>query len=574
MPAVRPPAGKERRRPGPSPALRGAVHAPCGIAQARPRPSRPAGRAAERRGSGYAGAQRRPGSRDGRRPPAPPAVPARIPAARPRSLQDELTCPVCLEYFNDHVLVAECGHNFCRACVTQCWEDIGRRLCCPQCREPVPQRLFRPNRSLGNIVHIVRQLGLPPGPAEPPPGPPPPAPPLPAAASPARRGRPRCRRHGEPLRLYCVQDRRAVCVVCHLSRGANRTHNCAACEEAAHAAEEVPQEHLSSLRKGREEAKAERERQSEDLLKQTEVERQKIVAECKELRGFLEEKEQLLLSRLEELDRDIVKRRDESVSRLSEEIAQLDKLLGEQGGENGPGNQSGQGVAPAGSSFESWMFCKPEAGFTELEKKLKSFSQKSAVLKEVLLEFKENLRFELENDTGDLSLDPDTANPYLVLSEDKRSVRLRSAPQELPANPKRFDYSFCVLAAEGFIAGRHYWEVEVGDGESWVLGAARESVRRKEKIDFAPEEGIWAVGLNWKGKNWDQYQAFTSPETPLSLCERPRKIGVYLDYEGGWVAFYNADNMAPIFTFTAAFTEKIFPFFWLFYVGSSLSLCN
>ncbi|EOB02161.1 Tripartite motif-containing protein 15 [Anas platyrhynchos] len=214
---------------------------------------------------------------------------------------------------------------------------------------------------------------------------------------------------------------------------------------------EVPQEHLSSLRKGREEAKAERERQSEDLLKQTEVERQKIVAECKELRGFLEEKEQLLLSRLEELDRDIVKRRDESVSRLSEEIAQLDKLLGEQGGENGPGNQSGQVVTTAGSSFESWMFCKPEAGFAELEKKLKSFSQKSAVLKEVLLEFKENLRFELENDTGDLSLDPDTANPYLVLSEDKRSVRLRSAPQELPANPKRFDYSFCVLAAEGFV---------------------------------------------------------------------------------------------------------------------------
>ncbi|XP_014816623.1 PREDICTED: tripartite motif-containing protein 15, partial [Calidris pugnax] len=233
-----------------------------------------------------------------------------------------------------------------------------------------------------------------------------------------------------------------------------------------------------------------------------------------------------------------------------------------------------QAVAPAGSSLESWMFCKPEGGFAELEKKLKSFSQKSAVLKEVLLEFKENLRFELENDTGELSLDPETANPYLVLSEDRRSVRLRGAPQEVPANPKRFDYAFCVLGAEGFLGGRHYWEVEVGDGESWVLGAARESVRRKEKVDFAPEEGIWAVGLNWRGKSWEQYQAFTSPETPLSLCERPRKIGVYLDYEGGWVAFYNAENMAPIFTFTAAFSERIFPFFWLFYVGSSLSLCN
>ncbi|NXO24002.1 A33 protein, partial [Cisticola juncidis] len=159
----------------------------------------------------------------------------------------------------------------------------------------------------------------------------------------------------------------------------------------------------------------------------------------------------------------------------------------------------------------------------------------------------------------ELSLDPDTANPYLALSEDKRSVRLRGAPQDLPAHPKRFDCSFCVLAREGFTCGRHYWEVQVGDGDSWVLGAARESVPRKEKIQFAPEEGIWAVGLTWKGKNRAQYLAFTSPETPLALSERPRRVGVYLDYEGGWVAFYNAENMSPIFTFTAAFSQRVFP---------------
>ncbi|XP_064900179.1 E3 ubiquitin-protein ligase TRIM7 [Columba livia] len=498
-------------------------------------------------------------------PPAPPAVPP-APCTAARSLQDELTCPVCLEYFNDPVLVAECGHNFCRACVTQCWEDSARRLCCPQCREPVPQRLFRPNRSLGNIVHIVRQLGLPQGLAEAPPGPPAPSPPLPAAVPP---GPPRCPRHGEPLRLFCVQDRRAVCVVCHLSRE-HRAHTVLPAEEAAHAAEEVPQEQLSFMRKGCEEAKAERERRSEALLKQTEQEREKVVSECRELRAFLEEKEQVLLGRLEQLQREVTRRRDEALERLLDQMAQLDKLL-QQSQDGGTAAADSAVVAPVGGS---WILAQPDSGFSDLEKKLKSFAQKSSVLKEVLLEFKENLRFELENDTGDLSLDPETANPYLVLSEDKRSVRLRGAPQDLPPNPKRFDFSFSVLASEGFSSGRHYWEVEVGDGESWVLGAARESVRRKEKIDFAPEEGIWAIGLNWKGKNWDQYQAFTSPETPLSLCERPRKIGVYLDYEGGWVAFYNADNMAPIFTFTAAFSERVFPFFWLFYVGSSLSLCN
>uniref|UniRef100_A0A8C9FQR8 RING-type domain-containing protein n=1 Tax=Pavo cristatus TaxID=9049 RepID=A0A8C9FQR8_PAVCR len=41
--------------------------------------------------------------------------PPRAPRPHP-TLQDELTCPVCLEYFTDPVLVAECGHNFCRAC--------------------------------------------------------------------------------------------------------------------------------------------------------------------------------------------------------------------------------------------------------------------------------------------------------------------------------------------------------------------------------------------------------------------------------------------------------------------------
>ncbi|XP_074873240.1 E3 ubiquitin-protein ligase TRIM7-like isoform X2 [Carettochelys insculpta] len=486
-----------------------------------------------------------------------PGAGAAAAAEAARRLREELTCPVCLDYLRDPVTVAECGHNFCRACVARCWEEAPPRLGCPQCREPPPpHRLLRPNRPLANIVEIVRGGGGA-------------APGVGVGVGPGL-----CERHGEPLRLFCLQDRRPVCLVCPLA-WEHRAHRVVPLDEAGRGYQEAPQEHLAGLRKDREEARANEEKKSEELLKQTEAERQKILAECQELRGFLEEKEKFLLSRLEALDGDIVQRRDESVFKLSEEISHIDKLITEKGVEAGqqPASQSPQGGGSSGIS-ENWAFPKPTPGFAELEKRLRSFSQKSAVLKEVLLEFKENLRFELENDTADITLDPDTANPYLMLSEDKRSVRLRSAPQDVPASPKRFDFSFSVLGAEGFTTGRHYWEVEVGDGDSWALGAARESVRRKEKIEFTPEEGIWAVGLNWKGKNWDQYQAFTSPETPLALGERPRKIGVYLDYEGGWVAFYNADNMAPIFTFTAAFSEKIFPFLWLFYVGSSLTLCS
>ncbi|XP_030398538.1 uncharacterized protein LOC115639721 isoform X5 [Gopherus evgoodei] len=94
---------------------------------------------------------------------------------------------------------------------------------------------------------------------------------------------------------------------------------------------EVPQKYLAPLGKEGEAAKAEEERQSEELLKQTAAERQKIVGEWQELRGCLEEQEQRLLARLEELERAIVQRRDEGVCSLSWEIS----LLSERGGEKG-----------------------------------------------------------------------------------------------------------------------------------------------------------------------------------------------------------------------------------------------
>ncbi|KAM9114115.1 E3 ubiquitin-protein ligase TRIM7-like [Pangshura tecta] len=122
------------------------------------------------------------------------------------------------------------------------------------------------------------------------------------------------------------------------------------------------------------------------VKKQRAAERQKIIWAWQELRGFLEEQEQRLLTRLEELERAIVQRRDEGVCSLSWQIS----LLSERGGEKGqqPLSQPPQGAGNTGDSREDGTFWKPEPSFVELEKRLSDFSLQSAMLQEVLLGFK------------------------------------------------------------------------------------------------------------------------------------------------------------------------------------------
>uniref|UniRef100_A0A8C0H1M8 Zinc finger protein RFP-like n=1 Tax=Chelonoidis abingdonii TaxID=106734 RepID=A0A8C0H1M8_CHEAB len=396
------------------------------------------------------------------------------------SLREEATCPICLEYFKDPVII-ECGHNFCRACIAQCWEGSDTAASCPQCRETVQQRNLRPNRQLANVVEIAKRLNL--------------------QAAKEAGGERVCGEHKETLKLFCEEDQTSICLVCHLSR-AHRAHRVVPLEEAAQEYKERIQAHLKTLRKEREKVlglKATEE-------KQTQTERQKIVSEFQRLRQFLEEQERLLLAQLEKLDEEIVRIQNENVSKLSKQISHLGELIME---------MEGKCQKPA-SEFLQVRLNGIEIS-PELEERVSDFSQKTIVLLEILGKFKAHV-----------TLDPDTAHPNLVLSEDRKSVRWEDTEQDLPDNPERFDYWECVLGCEGFTSGRHCWEVEVGGEEGWAVGVARESVGRKGGISHSPEGGIWAVE-RWGG----QFRALTSPETPLPLSRVPSRIRVCLDCDRG-----------------------------------------
>nr|XP_032630233.1 zinc finger protein RFP-like [Chelonoidis abingdonii] len=471
------------------------------------------------------------------------------------SLQEEATCPVCLEYFTEPVSV-ECGHNFCRACISQCWEGSDSAACCPQCRETVQQRNLRPNRQLANVLEIAKQLSL--------------------QAAKGAGGDGVCGEHQEALKLFCEEDQTPICVICRESR-AHRAHRVVPIEEAAQEYKEKIQAHLKTLREEREKLlgfQVTGEKRSQEYLKQTETERQKIVSEFQELQQFLEAQERLLLAQLEKLDEEILKIQNENITKLSEEISHLSELISEPEGKcQKPASEFLQDVRSTLSRYEKEKFQQPRKISPELEERVSNFSEKTFVVSETLRKFKDTLETRTEEFLGayrqvTVTLDPETALPKLILSEDQKHVRYGDIWQQLPDNPERFDSWSCVLGCEGFTSGRHCWEVEVGDGQCWAVGVARESVGRKGGISRSPEGGIWAV------ERLDQFQALTSPVTPLPLSRVPSRIRVCLDCDRGQVTFIDAGDEAPIFTFPPGSVPggRIRPWFWV-WEGSRLRLC-
>lgn len=124
-------------------------------------------------------------------------------------------------------------------------------------------------------------------------------------------------------------------------------------------------------------------------------------------------------------------------------------------------------------------------------------------------------------------------------------------------DPERFDSSVAVLSSKGFTSGKWYWEVEVAKKTKWTVGVVRESIIRKGSCPLTPEQGFWLLRL----RNETDLKALDLPSCNVKLINNLDKVGIYLDYEGGQVSFYNAKTMTHIYTFSSTFMEKLYPYF-------------
>ncbi|XP_073467000.1 E3 ubiquitin/ISG15 ligase TRIM25-like [Aquarana catesbeiana] len=168
---------------------------------------------------------------------------------------------------------------------------------------------------------------------------------------------------------------------------------------------------------------------------------------------------------------------------------------------------------------------------------------------------------------ADIFLDVNTAGVGLQISDDGRTA-IRSPDQNVPETPNRFQCNQ-VMSIQSFSSGRHYWEVDVGGSAYWTVGLCYPTMDRKGC-------NLW-IGSN--KKSWGFERIGNNQHSAVHDNDRIRlpgnvssnRIRIDLDYEAGWISFY--DMCIPIrhlHTFTAIFTEPLHAGLWL--GGGSLKI--
>ncbi|XP_038672652.1 zinc-binding protein A33-like isoform X2 [Scyliorhinus canicula] len=443
-----------------------------------------------------------------------------------QSLAEEAICPICLDFFTDPVSL-ECGHNFCRSCITQCWEK--ERNSCPECRMKLTEGSLRASRVLASLAEKARKLKL---------------------NQKEKESKLHCKDHQEELKLFCETDKKLICVNCVVSQE-HREHRFIPIKEAVEIYKDGVKSSLDFLTEKKSTVLQMEQKQKRRISQIRASSLQShITSEFAEMHQILTEKEQRLIRDLREDEERILNIMQKNLRELQENLKSTEERLSE--------------LQKQLKQTDGVTFLKVEA--SQKRRISNDVNELSLANGEICIEkFNGPLQYSVWKELLDaikpvsVTLDVETAHPWLEVSEDLKSLRLtrtRTRTQWSPPDTgKRFTDRPCVFGSEGFTSGRHYWEVAVN--RYWSLGVAAESVDRERVGQVSPETGFWTIG-----RYKDQFNINNSLVCPLPVGQIPRKVGVYLSYESGIVSFYNADTKSHLHTFTGnKFAGKMYPFF-------------
>ncbi|XP_058634394.1 E3 ubiquitin-protein ligase TRIM39-like isoform X2 [Onychostoma macrolepis] len=506
------------------------------------------------------------------------------------SLSEEIQCSICLEVFTDPV-TTPCGHNFCKICLNKCWNN-SQTCSCPYCKETFKQRPdLKINTTLRELVDHYKKKS--------------------PEKSPEKTAEVLCdvceerklkalksclvcqssycethlephlrvtglkkhklmdpvsnledyicQKHERPLDLFCRDDQTCVCSICSVKD--HKNHNTVPVEEES----EEKKTELMKTQKDVQQMIQNRIKKIQDIKHSAEVRKRNTEKEkaarvelFTDLIRSIERCQTELLEMMEEQQKAAEKQEQELIEELEQEITELKMRNTEL--EQLSHTEDHLHLLQIHSSL-----CSPRNTRNWPEISMKTH-ESLETLRRALNQLKDTIDDKLtqtelkwmQQYAVDVTLDPDTAHPELILSDDGKQVRHGDIRQKLPDKPERFNTCVCVLGKEGFFSGRFYFEVQVKGKTDWTLGVARESINRKGQITASPSNGQWTVAL----RNGNKYKACAGPSVSLSLRVKPQRVGVFVDYEEGLVSFYDVESSSHIYTFTAqSFTDKLYPYF-------------
>ncbi|KAK0149145.1 Tripartite motif-containing protein 16 [Merluccius polli] len=504
--------------------------------------------------------------------------------------EDNFSCSICLDVFNSPVSTP-CGHNFCRTCITKFWDGQ------VQCKCPVCNKLFhaRPDLQVNTFisemvdqfrrsVRVKEQPCVEPGevPCDVCTGTQ-----LKAVKSclvcftsychthleqhetvtrmkkhqlvePMDRLEDRmCKKHNRLLELFCqtdqvLTDNKSHPVVPLEEEYEVKTAQLGKMESEVQQMIQERKQKIQEINDTVQRSKADADREIADgeqvltaLMRCVEKQRDDFNQTVKEKLKSTEKQAEGIIKQLEQEIEDLTNRSSE-VKQLTHTEDHLHFL----------------------QTFTSLENPPPTRDWTTVEVRPPSYV---GTLRRSLDQLEETLNMEMKKvpDPGlkkyacGLTLDPNTANRYLSLSEDHREVKRVEEVQSYPDHPERFDGKAQVLCREG-LTGRCYWEVERRGGVG--IGVTYRGITRKGVGEDS------RLGLN--NKSW----ILACNDVGYTACYN----GVYVDRPAGSLSFYrvspgvggSSDTRTLIHTFQTTFTQEVLLPGFGFGPGSSVSLCG
>ncbi|XP_041638747.1 tripartite motif-containing protein 16-like [Cheilinus undulatus] len=536
--------------------------------------------------------------------------------------RETFSCPVCLDLLKDPVTIP-CGHNYCMNCIKSHWdnEDEKGTYSCPQCRETIkPRPILVKNTMLAVLVEELKKSGLQ---AAPPDhfyaGPEDVAcdvctgRKLKACRSclvclasycekhlqlhsdldpfkkhklvePSKKLQENvCSRHDEVMKMFCRTDQQSICYLCSVDEHKGHNTVSAAAERSERQKElEVSrqsfqqrikdrekyvkqlQQEVEAINRSADEAVEDSEKTFTELINLIEKRSSKVKQQVRSQQGM----EVIRVKKLQETV-------EQEITELKRKDAELEKLSRTEDHTQFLHNYTSLS-RPSESTNSSSINAHPVKDFKDilaavsevrdklqalLSEKRTNISQK-VTKADVLVSLPEpQTRAEFLKYACDITLDPNTANVQLLLSEGNRRATLTKQRLSYPSHQDRFTDCWQALSREG-LTGRCYWEV-TWRGRGVCVAVAYKNISRTgswNKCGFGQNDTSWALDCYNNNTNF-WYNKVKTPVSVYPLCSR---IGVYLDHSAGVLSFYGiSSTMTLIHRFQTTFNQPLYAGLWL-----------